>query len=403
MAESTFNPASADDGRITSNTANKWVDARATSASCADNETSLYATVVRGGGAGAHTLRRAWLVFDTSSLPDGAVINSATLRLYVSAVEADGSSIAAGSYSITEPVCTNRETNWDAISGGLSNGGSRASCTASQYNEITLGTAIVNKTGDTVIAVWENTYDAADSGPAKSTAYGATFDSTDGTNKPELVVDYTSAITATANLAAATATAQQASTTLGARTATATLAAATAVALAASVTLGAASGTGNVAAATAAALQASTTLEQSATANVAAASPVAQTASITLGPAAGTANLAAASATAQQASTTLGPRTATANVAAATATALTAGSTLGPVSATANLAATSAVAQQASVTLGAISGTATVASASAVAQQASTTLVYSATANLAAASAVALTADTTQTDARSYG
>jgi hypothetical protein len=142
---------------------------------------------------------RGVFLFDTSSLPDGAEIISATFELYVSA-KTDGFSGGAISLVTTTPASNTalvaadyNIANWSFTKQATDL--TIASITTSAYNTWTLnanGLASISKTGITKFGL-VTAYDADNSAPTWSSAAIAdlTWNTANGTNKPKLNVTFT--------------------------------------------------------------------------------------------------------------------------------------------------------------------------------------------------------------------
>lgn len=171
-------------GTITGGLNSSWATARSTSTSC--GTATLLARARRPSSYGVN---RAFLQFDTSSIPADAILTDATLRLYVTGVLANGTAVTVVTFTWSgADLCTQAETNYDNAIAGTPVG-SIAEVVDEDWNEIALDPSAVTLEGNTSLAVVETNHDLADSAPGASTTYGAYFDPS--VNVPELVVTYT--------------------------------------------------------------------------------------------------------------------------------------------------------------------------------------------------------------------
>lgn len=104
------------DGQITGGSAT-YATARATSS--ASNDSSTGAQVGQRWSGSLYTVDRAFLVFDTSSIPDDATVTAATL--YITA-GGDGSTtdflVQVYRFAWADTLASNREANYDGAYGG---------------------------------------------------------------------------------------------------------------------------------------------------------------------------------------------------------------------------------------------------------------------------------------------
>ena len=134
---------------------------------------------------------RSPLYFDTSSIPDNAIISDVTIRLYVTAKTTDG---ASSGIQVTLSTSTNTSTyatsDYNKVSTALGSL-AKAGITTSAWNEISLTNPSTNisKTGNTQMFLLEN-YDYVGTYPGNSQNIYTISGSNDGTYKPQLVITY---------------------------------------------------------------------------------------------------------------------------------------------------------------------------------------------------------------------
>lgn len=207
LAQSTFNPdanpeTTSVDGEATEGTDNQtWATKHdaADGTTANDSSTSFNIYLATGTASGWLNLRRTFTLFDSSSLPDNATIDTTTkVRLYVSSKDTD---VALTGMRI---VTTTPASNTAIVAADYDQLGTiaqapdlaTASVTAGAYNDFDL-----NATGDSNVSLTGITKfgcrfvaDADNSEPTRpGNGIDGSFicDSAEGTNKPQLVVDYT--------------------------------------------------------------------------------------------------------------------------------------------------------------------------------------------------------------------
>jgi hypothetical protein len=210
MATDTFY-AGAGDGFIESLVANWDTCHDATSGTSVDaTGTTLRAN--SGLFTGNYSIRRAFLPFDTSAIPDTNVVSAATLYLYctsltsnsdndgedffvpVGTTQADPTTLAVGDFDQCGAINAPTELSDDRKDYG--------SLTLNAYNTWVLnaaGLAAISKTGYTLIGlreghdVLDHAYAGAD--PGSNQVRFATSEDTSGTKDPYLVVTHAAAAT----------------------------------------------------------------------------------------------------------------------------------------------------------------------------------------------------------------
>ena len=149
------------------------------------------------------TIERAFLLFDTSSLPDDATIDSATLSVYVSTVwDEDNDASAYMNVFSASPASDTAIVTGDLDQVGSTKFSSDADLTGmstAAYLDFTLnasGLANISKTGISKFSIREG-HDIDDHAIASNgDDSGIEFESSDNaSNKPKLVVNYTEAAT----------------------------------------------------------------------------------------------------------------------------------------------------------------------------------------------------------------
>lgn len=138
--------------------------------------------------AGSYYIYRGFLFFDTSSLPDGATITGATLRVRYSSTVTGSPSVSVQQATVASNT-TVANADFDAFS--ATELAARVSPSVNTWAEFTLnasGLAAISKTGFTKFCLREaqdvdGTYSAA--------KYGNVRTLDDSTYKPQLVVTYT--------------------------------------------------------------------------------------------------------------------------------------------------------------------------------------------------------------------
>lgn len=178
-------------------TADTWADIQTGAGTGFDSSSQIMTVNLVGSSAGAtwESMRRAIMVFDTSSLPDSAVVTAATLQVYCQSKNAvasqsvalvtrtDPSAIGASDYDIANWTMTRQATDITL-----------AALTVGAYNTFTLnaaGLASISKTGNTMFGlVLSGDADNTEPTWGASIQPEAVFNSTDSVNKPILTITY---------------------------------------------------------------------------------------------------------------------------------------------------------------------------------------------------------------------
>lgn len=145
------------------------------------------------------SIRRAILLFDTSTIPEGVYINSATLYLYGSS---KSNSFAGNSFAINI-YTSNPAANTEIVAGDYDSLGTAELSTEiayadwgiAGYNEFVLDTTSINTSGITKLGARESNYDAPNTEPSWENdkvcqMYFYLAEQGGTTNDPKLVVDY---------------------------------------------------------------------------------------------------------------------------------------------------------------------------------------------------------------------
>jgi len=170
--------------------------ARSTSAACVTDTVEIQAGQYKIAG-GQYWIWRGYLAFDTSALPDDAVVSSAVLYLYG---QTDNS---AGDFDVsvyrrvwTLDLCSAQEANYDlAYDGTAVDEGilvNTSSFTTAGYMTMTVATAGISKTGTTYYTVVSDE-DAVGSTPPNGVREDVMFYSTEeagDTKDPKLVIEW---------------------------------------------------------------------------------------------------------------------------------------------------------------------------------------------------------------------
>lgn len=138
--------------------------------------------------AGSYYIYRGFLFFDTSSIPDGATITSATLRIRYSSTVTGSPSVCVQQATVASTT-TVANADFDAFN--ATELASRVTPSVNTWAEFTLnasGLAAISKTGFTKLCIRE-AQDVDGSYSAAKYANVRTLD--DSTYKPQLVVTYT--------------------------------------------------------------------------------------------------------------------------------------------------------------------------------------------------------------------
>lgn len=168
----------------------------ATWATCRSTSTDCWSGTGNGGGylfseesGGLYTVMRVACVFDTSSLPHGAVVTAAELRVYSRVLKTDGTAATVTSMTATTPICDNTEANYDAALAGAVVG-SIEPAEVEVWLGCDIATTAIVVGGTTTLALVETTTDLANSAPGAGEVYGFNIDDDGGVNPPELWVTY---------------------------------------------------------------------------------------------------------------------------------------------------------------------------------------------------------------------
>ncbi|MCI0597691.1 DNRLRE domain-containing protein, partial [Candidatus Parcubacteria bacterium] len=202
-ASQTFYPgATSVDGEMYKDNANSWSVVRDASASnwggYTGNGNNIRDQYGNGNGDDYYGIRRAFLLFDTSALPDSASITSANLNIYITGFLAAGSEKRY--YIVASTPASNTSLTHDDYDqvGSVSFGESDGTYTAHTYESTALnssGLTAISKTGVSKFAI--RTYnDFTNTTPTNSNEFDMDFTSAEesGTGAdPKLVVVYTSA------------------------------------------------------------------------------------------------------------------------------------------------------------------------------------------------------------------
>lgn len=153
-------------------------------ADAVDNATS---TDVRAAeSVGSYLYREVLLRWDTSALPDDAIISAATLELWANSISGSSKPLIMEWYTWTPSMGAG---NYSLTPGATANAGVEISAfTTGQYNVVTLiNPTTVSRTGYTGMRI---AVDYA-SAPGVSETYQATFQTQEGLNPAKLNVTYT--------------------------------------------------------------------------------------------------------------------------------------------------------------------------------------------------------------------
>lgn len=178
-------------------------------------------------------LGRSFLLFDTSSLPDDAIINSVTLSLYgngkVTTLGTTGFDVhvAASNPSSNTAIAYTDHSNISRTSFGSL---AYASYATGSYNDITLnasGIAAISKTGVTKFSLqsgWDlnNSFGGSWSSGAATLLRFESSDTAVSNAKPKLTIDYTEATTTSTTTSTSTSTTTTSTSTSTSTTTTST-------------------------------------------------------------------------------------------------------------------------------------------------------------------------------------
>lgn len=193
------NPEAASvDGYVRKNDSANFATTRNASVGTAASDTDASFSCAVNTAAGVYDFIRAFLLFDTSAIPDNATDISAVLSLYVNTVTETLAGGSANIFASSPASNTGLGTgDYDQIgSVAFSTAKTLSSLSTSAYNDWTLnasGIAAINVGGVTKFSVL-NSYDYSNTDPGLAVG-NSTFNfnaSDNGSNKPKLVITYTS-------------------------------------------------------------------------------------------------------------------------------------------------------------------------------------------------------------------
>ena len=171
-----------------------YSSARADSDTC--DEAGATGRVGQGYSGGRYKVWRGFLSFDTSGIPDDAVIDGAVLWL-CSAGDTSLVDFEVELYGCVwaEALCTNREANYDAAFGSVADfegeWQTASGWTADTYYTMTMATAWISNTGDTKYCI-RSSRDVASLAPGEDQYVEFYTADQAGTDKdPKLIVSYT--------------------------------------------------------------------------------------------------------------------------------------------------------------------------------------------------------------------
>jgi hypothetical protein len=145
------------------------------------------------------TLRRAFILFDTSSLTSAAIISGAVLSVYGGGLKTTGLGTPDLHVGSSTPASNTALVSADYSQRGTTSFGSisNASFSTSAYNDITLnasGIAAINKTGVSKFSLqlsWDINNSFTGSWASSAESEFSIVMSDTGSNKPKLVITYT--------------------------------------------------------------------------------------------------------------------------------------------------------------------------------------------------------------------
>jgi RHS repeat-associated protein len=160
-----------------------------------------------GNGSSYYGIRRAFLLFDTSAIPDGATVSTTTLDVYITDVQAAGNEKRM--YVVSSNPASNTAlstADYDLV-GGTSYGVSDGTYTLNTYESIPLnssGIAAISKTGISKFALrTHNDFSNVTSTNSNELNIGFSASETSGTGQdPRLVVIYNTTPSAATSLLA---------------------------------------------------------------------------------------------------------------------------------------------------------------------------------------------------------
>jgi len=169
-----------------------YTTARATSNACVN--AGIFARVGQAYYGGTYEVYRGYLDFDTSAIPDDAIVISATLRV-TAAADVSTQDFVLGVYDVTwtEDLSTNREANFDLAVAPTLLGSIRDTASgwvSGTVYSVDLSPAIVNVSGDTKLALLSDRERAATSPSGNEMVDIFTADYTGTGKDPVLEVGY---------------------------------------------------------------------------------------------------------------------------------------------------------------------------------------------------------------------
>lgn len=190
MAQLTVNPPANGDGEVWASGAS-WAAAQGATSGTAEVNTSPSAVYSEPGVF----MGRVFLPFDTSALPDSAIITSATLRVYVVAVndnDNDGNDFIRVVESTQASPTLIANADFDAVTTtALATDVDIGTISNNAYLEFSLnstGLTLISPTGYTKLALREG-HDVLND-PIATGITGISIHPSDAANKPELVINY---------------------------------------------------------------------------------------------------------------------------------------------------------------------------------------------------------------------
>lgn len=165
-----------------------------------DSEVNSYIIIGSAASPNWNDLRRAIFLFDTSSIPDDAIVDSAVLSIYGSG-KADDCAISPeykifGSTPASNTALVNADFAQTQNTPLCDTAITYASWNTGGYNAFNLnaaGLAAISKTGISKFSLRESKYDAGSTTPTHPGSAKQTyiyFNTADGTNKPKLDITY---------------------------------------------------------------------------------------------------------------------------------------------------------------------------------------------------------------------
>jgi len=181
-------------GRLFS-AANTWANTRAGTGVIqgVDGQAKVLSEKQTPGGSGEiHEIDRCFFNFDTSSLPDNAIIGTVQLKLFVNAITRNG--MGTYGFYIVSSLQANPAslafTDWNNV-GSSDLGGGRKDETSTGLKTYTVDSSLVSSTGYTKIALRPNR-DITNVPPEDDNDREEwRFDAYNGSTPPQLVVNYT--------------------------------------------------------------------------------------------------------------------------------------------------------------------------------------------------------------------